>query len=97
VYLSAEQRRAATVLYRALCAAGERYAAGERDAEALRQAMRAVLDAEPLAKPDYVSVADLLTLRELDDVGAAGALCSLAVRFGVTRLIDTMVLGVRAG
>jgi len=93
VYLSAEQRRAATVLYHALLAAGERYAAGERDAEALRQAMRAVLDAEPLASPEYVSVADVLTLRELDLVGAAGALCSLAVRFGTTRLLDTMVLG----
>ncbi len=93
VYLSAEQRRAATVLYRALSAAGERYAAGERDAEALRHAMRAVLDAEPLADPEYVSVADALTLRELDHVGAIGALCSLAVRFGTTRLIDTMMLG----
>ena len=93
VYLSAKQRRAATVLYRALSAAGERYAAGERDAEALRHAMRAVLDAEPLADPEYVSVADALTLRELDHVGATGALCSLAVRFGTTRLIDTMMLG----
>ncbi len=93
VYLSAEQRRAATVLYRALLAAGERYAAGERDAEALRQAMHAVLNAEPLADPEYISVADALTLRELDHVGAAGALCSLAVRFGTTRLIDNMMLG----
>jgi pantoate--beta-alanine ligase len=92
VYLSAEQRRAATVLYHALVAAGERYAAGERDAEALRYAMRAVLEAEPLANPEYVSVADALTLRELDHVGATGALCSLAVRFGTTRLIDNMVL-----
>ncbi len=93
VYLSAEQRRAATVLYRALNVAGERYAAGERDAEALRQAMHAVLNAEPLADPEYISVADALTLRELDHVGAAGALCSLAVRFGTTRLIDNMMLG----
>jgi pantoate--beta-alanine ligase len=93
VYLSAEQRRAATVLYRALLAAGERHAAGERDAEALRHAMRAVLNAEPLANPEYVSVADALTLRELDHVGANGALCSLAVRFGTTRLIDNMLLG----
>jgi pantoate--beta-alanine ligase len=92
VYLSAEQRQAATALYRALSAADERYAAGERDAAALRQAMRAVLDAEPLATPDYVSVADALTLRELDHVGAAGALCSLAVRFGTTRLIDNIML-----
>ena len=93
VYLSAEQRRAAPVLYRALGAAGERYAAGERDAEALRQAMRAVLAAEPLANPEYISVADGLTLRELDQVAASGALCSLAVRFGATRLIDNLLLG----
>ncbi|MEO7909911.1 MAG: pantoate--beta-alanine ligase [Roseiflexaceae bacterium] len=93
VYLSAEQRQAATVLNRALQTASARYAAGERDAEVLRQAMRAVLDAEPLANPEYVSVADALTLRELDQVGAAGALCSLAVRFGTTRLIDTAMLG----
>jgi pantoate--beta-alanine ligase len=93
VYLSAEQRRAAPVVYRALRAAGERYAAGDRDAEALRRAMRAVLATEPLASPEYVSVADGVTLRELDQVGAAGALCSLAVRFGTTRLIDNMLLG----
>ncbi len=93
VYLSAEQRRAAAVLYCALLAAGARYAAGERDAAALRRAMRAVLDAEPLANPEYVSVADALTLRELDQVGAAGALCSLVVRFGATRRIDNMLLG----
>lgn len=93
VYLSVEQRQAATVLYRALGAAGEHYAAGERDAEGLRRAIHAVLASEPLAAPEYVSVADALTLRELDHVGAAGALCSLAVRFGTTRLIDNMLLG----
>src|SRR5689334_18554465 len=93
VYLSAEQRQAATALYRALSAAGARYAAGERDAEALRQAMRAVLETEPLANVEYASVADALTLRELEQVGAAGALCSLAVRFGTTRLIDNLLLG----
>lgn len=93
VYLSAEQRRAASVLSRALRVAGERYAAGERGAEALRRAMREVLEREPLASPEYVSVADPLTLKELDDIGASGALCSLAVRFGATRLIDNVVLG----
>jgi len=93
VYLSAEQRRAAPVVYRALGAASQCYAAGERDAGALRQAMRAVLAAEPLANPEYISVADGLTLRELDQVAASGALCSLAVRFGTTRLIDNLVLG----
>jgi pantothenate synthetase len=38
-------------------------------------------------------VADPFTLQELGVVGAAGALCSLAVRFGATRLIDNLVLG----
>jgi pantoate--beta-alanine ligase len=93
VYLSPDQRHAATALYRALGAAAERYAAGERNAEALRQAMRTVLESEPLASLEYISVADALTLRELDHVGTAEALCSLAVRFGSTRLIDNMVLG----
>jgi pantoate--beta-alanine ligase len=54
--------------------------------------MRAELDAEPLANVEYVSVADAQTLRELDHVDADGALCSLAVRFGATRLIDNMLL-----
>jgi pantoate--beta-alanine ligase len=61
--------------------------------------MQRVLDAEPLARPDYVSVADPLTLRELDDSGQAReALASLAVRIGKTRLIDNFVLsGAQAG
>ena len=51
----------------------------------------AVLRSEPLAQPDYVSVADPLTLAELDQVEAS-ALLSLAVRFGSTRLIDNELL-----
>lgn len=92
VYLNAEQRAAAPVLYRALRTAAERYAAGERDAETLRTVMRSVLAGEPLARPDYVSVAHPLTLRELDRIGADGALLSLAVRFDQVRLIDNWLL-----
>lgn len=92
VYLNAEQRAAAPVLYRALRTAAERYAAGERDAETLRAVMRSVLAGEPLARPDYVSVAHPLTLRELDRIGADGALLSLAVRFDQVRLIDNWLL-----
>ncbi|ABY35416.1 MAG TPA: pantoate--beta-alanine ligase [Chloroflexus aurantiacus] len=92
VYLNAEQRAAAPVLYRALRTAAERYAAGERDAETLRAVMRSVLAGEPLARPDYVSVAHPLTLRELDRIGADGALLSMAVRFDQVRLIDNWLL-----
>jgi pantoate--beta-alanine ligase len=92
VYLQGPERPAATVLYRALSAARAAYDAGERDGEALRARMRALLDAEPLAVPDYVSVADRETLAELERVGAGGALLSLAVRIGKTRLIDNFII-----
>jgi pantoate--beta-alanine ligase len=90
-YLSPEERAAAPVVYRALGAAQRRFEAGERDAETLREAMLEALAAEPLAKTDYVSVADPLTLRELERV-EAGAVVSLAVRFGGIRLIDNITL-----
>lgn len=91
-YLMPEQRRAAPVLYRALRAAAAAYDAGERDAEALRQAMRATLAAEPLAQPEYVSAADANTLAECDGPLPEQALLSLAVRVGRTRLIDNLLL-----
>ena len=54
--------------------------------------MRGVLAAEPLARPDYVSAADPVTLAELGDAGR-GVLLSMAVRIGRARLIDNMLLG----
>jgi pantoate--beta-alanine ligase len=91
VYLDAEQRKAATVLYRALSAAKEAYESGERDAETLRQIMRDTLAAEPLAQMQYVSCADYDTLEELDEIKRK-ALLSMAVFIGKTRLIDNFVL-----
>jgi pantoate--beta-alanine ligase len=92
-YLSPQERQAAPVLYRALLAARAAFEAGERNAATLRSAMSTVLAAEPLANPDYVSVADPDTLIELEQV-ERGALLSLAVRIGATRLIDNQVLSV---
>jgi pantoate--beta-alanine ligase len=90
-YLNPEERRAATVLFRALQAAKARYEAGERDAERLREAMREAIRAEPLARIDYVSVAHPETLQELERVEGP-ALLSLAVYIGTTRLIDNLML-----
>lgn len=90
-YLNPEERRAAMVLFRALQAAKARYEAGERDAERLREAMREVIRAEPLARIDYVSVAHPETLQELERVEGP-ALLSLAVYIGTTRLIDNLML-----
>jgi len=88
VYLSPEQRAAAPALYQALLAAKASYAGGERRAEALRAAAKAKLSGAVI---DYVSVADKVTLDELDLV-TDGALVSRAVRFGATRLIDNLIL-----
>ncbi len=86
------EREAAPVLWQALNLAREIWTRGARDAEAYRRRLREVIDAEPLAEIDYISVADPETLAELDRIQGA-ALVSLAVRIGATRLIDNVVLG----
>jgi pantoate--beta-alanine ligase len=90
-YLDPDERRAATVLSRALGAARDRARAGERSAEALRAAMREVLDAEPRARIDYVSVADPVTFGELERLEGP-ALLSMAVFVGRARLIDNALV-----
>jgi pantoate--beta-alanine ligase len=92
VYLSEPERQAALALSRSLKEAERLYAAGQRDAQQIRTAMRAILAAEPLAQPEYVSIADNDTLAELQGIDGP-ALVSLAVRVGRTRLIDNVVLG----
>jgi pantoate--beta-alanine ligase len=87
VHLTPEERAAAPVLRRALLAARTRWEAGEDSGDVLRDTMSAVLEEEPLADVEYVSVADGTTLAELRRVEGP-ALLSLAVRFGSTRLID---------
>jgi pantoate--beta-alanine ligase len=91
-YLNAEQRAAAPVLFRALSAAAAAWAAGQCDAEDLRQLMAGIIDAEPLARRQYVSCADPITLQELNGP-VQRALLSMAVYLGKTRLIDNLVLG----
>ena len=91
-YLTAAERRAAPVIFRALSRAEELWRRGESDAETLRAAIRAVLAREPLLGGiDYVSVADAATLAELQQVKAP-AMASLAVHLGSTRLIDNILL-----
>jgi pantoate--beta-alanine ligase len=97
VYLSREERAAAPILYRALSEAKQRYDSGEREAGTLRDSMHRMIEAEPLAQIEYVSVADPVTLQELEGPIRRGALLSLAVRFGATRLIDNILLEDFAG
>jgi pantoate--beta-alanine ligase len=92
VYLSPDERKAAPAVFRALEAARGAFGRGERQADELREVMRAVLAQAPLARPAYISVADPETLDELSGP-VDRALLSLAVRFGATVLIDNTVIG----
>jgi pantoate--beta-alanine ligase len=92
VYLSEDERRQALSLSRGLTRAREAFEDGLTDAPTLRDLIRQTVEAQPLANIDYVSVADAATLEELEGPIEAPALCSLAVRFGGTRLIDNVVL-----
>lgn len=91
VYLNPQERQAATVLFEALTVARNLREKGERNAETIRQKMTSLISKEPLAKIEYVSIADAQTLEELSQIDRP-ALASLAVKIGKTRLIDNMVL-----
>ena len=88
-YLTAEEREAAPVVYRALRAGAASILAGERDPAAVRTLMAGIIEAEPLAKLDYAEVVDADSFRT--PIPLAGNLRLLtAVRFGRARLIDNV-------
>ncbi|MBA7634771.1 Pantothenate synthetase [subsurface metagenome] len=90
-YLNPHERQAAVVLYQALSLAQQLWSQGETDAQRLREEMIGLIQKQPLATIDYVSIADAETLDELEKVNPP-ALVSLAVKIGTTRLIDNIVL-----
>jgi len=91
MYLSPKERQAGTILFKALTLARQLRGGGEKDAENIRRQMTALIQKEPLAQIDYVSIADAETLKELNSLDRP-AVASLAVRIGKTRLIDNMPL-----
>ena len=91
IHLNPEERQAATVLFKALTLAKQLRQNGEKDADKIREAMTSLIQKEPLAQIDYVSVAGANDLEELKVVDRP-TLVSLAVRIGKTRLIDNITL-----
>ncbi len=89
--LSDDECRAADVLFRALQKGEEAFTNGERSGETIRKIMTDEIKTEPLAEIEYVSCADVDSLRELGEIEDQ-ALCSMAVKIGKTRLIDNVVL-----
>ncbi len=92
-YLSEEQHKAAAVLYRALSQAREVYLEGERSAKRLAEAVRAQVEAEPLARLEYVGVVDADTMEKYDRLPEdRPVLIALAAHVGKTRLIDNIII-----
>ncbi len=88
--LTEKERTAASCLRRALLAAEELLRRGEQDAAAVEAAMAGIIQEEPLAVPDYISVVDAENLSPVRTIEAP-VLCALAVRIGNTRLIDNII------
>jgi len=94
-YLNREERKAATVLYRALDAARNEAAAGVRDALQLQTVLHRVLAAETLARVEYAEIADLETFEPVPRLSKP-CFVVLAVFVGKTRLIDNLYIEPKA-
>lgn len=91
VYLGAEERRAALVLYRALMLARDLTAAGMRQAAEIKRRMFSLIKAEPMARLDYLAIVDSDTLVPVEELQKP-VLIALAVYIGKTRLIDNITV-----
>ncbi|WP_419849943.1 pantoate--beta-alanine ligase [Candidatus Poriferisocius sp.] len=89
VYLSPDERPAATVLWRSLQAGREAVVQGSRDPDEVEAVMAAVLAAEPKASPDYAAVVDAITLDRPDVLDGELRLL-VAAQVGRARLIDNV-------
>lgn len=90
-YLSADQRRAATVLSCALRDAAEALHAGTRDPVVLLAAVRATIDAEPGVRVDYVELVDAATIEPATTVDGHQIL-AVAAHVGPARLLDNLAI-----
>ena len=92
-YLSSQERRVATVLYRSLLEAERRIKDGERDIQSIKRMMQDMIEATPASKTDYLEIVDAETLQPLEII-TGEALIAIAVYIGKTRLIDNIRLRV---
>ena len=89
-YLSAEERKAALVLSRAVFAGEKMIRDGERDGEKVLAAMTAMIEAEPLARIDYVEMVKWDSIEICHQIDGP-VLTAVAVYIGKTRLIDNFI------
>lgn len=89
--LSAPERKAATVLYRALTRAKKEIEGGETDTRRILLSLGRLIGFEPTVRVEYIAIVDPETLREVKDIKGK-VLVALAARLGKTRLIDNLLI-----
>lgn len=92
-YLSADERTAASAIYRALSSARRRIEQGERSAEAIRRVLREVLEHELLIDIEYAEVVEADTFEPIRRLRGS-IVMPVAAHIGATRLIDNLTLEV---
>lgn len=92
-HLKDDERDAAPVLYKALAAAREQIAQGERDAAVLKQQAIALLDQQPAVRVEYFEVVDPEEMQPVGHIEKTVRIAA-AVWVGKTRLIDNVLAGV---
>ena len=92
-YLNEEERKAALVLSKAVFHGQDMMEKGERDAGTILSSMKKLIEAEPLAKIDYVEMVDADTIAPLAKAQGR-VLTAMAVYIGSTRLIDNFIMEV---
>jgi len=90
-YLNNEERQAALILSKAVFAGQKMAEEGEKDANKIVAAMTEMIESEPLAKIDYVSAVDGVSMMPVDKIEGS-VLVAMAVYIGKTRLIDNFIV-----
>ena len=90
-YLSSEERKAALILSKAVNFAKIMITRGETDSQTVTSAMTEIIQAEPLARIDYVKAVSSLTMENADIISPQ-TLIAIAVYIGKTRLIDSLIV-----
>jgi pantoate--beta-alanine ligase len=90
-YLSPKKRKEAARLYRSLIKGKELFALGERNAAAILQEVRRIIEEDKTATIDYVKICDAHTLEDIEEIKGE-AVIALAVKIDKTRLIDNIIL-----
>lgn len=93
-YLSREERKEATIIYKSLCEAQKLTVSKDFSALKIVEVIKSTLNKSPFIEIEYIEAVNPLTLKPLDDFSET-ALIAVAVKIGKTRLIDNITVSIR--